>query len=98
MLEIVIILQLFTSLGISLVPCPTYGLQVPYVDRHQGTQLCCCIVEHQTRQQQVQANLTANHTVFTIGDTPIDQVTSFKYLGRVLSANDDDLSAVILNL
>ena len=31
----------------TLVPCPTRGLQVPYVDRHQGTELCCCIVECQ---------------------------------------------------
>ena len=35
---------------------------------------------------------------FHIGDQPIQKVSSFKYLGRILSANDDDLPVVAANV
>ena len=36
--------------------------------------------------------------MFHIGDQPIKNVSSSKYLGRVLSANDDDLPAIVANV
>ena len=36
--------------------------------------------------------------MFHIGDQPIKNVSSFKYLGRVLSANDNDLPAIVANV
>ena len=35
---------------------------------------------------------------FNIQGKTIENVTSFKYLGRVLSADDDDLPAIVANI
>ena len=36
--------------------------------------------------------------MFRIGNQPIKSAFSFNYLGRVLSANDDDLPAIVANV
>lgn len=40
----------------------------------------------------------ANSIVFTVDGTPIENVTEYKYLGRILSADDRDDEAVSFNL
>ena len=81
-----------------LVPCSKCELKVPSLETHENSKLCQRIIEHALRHQQLQANLQADHTVFCNGKINIKSVSSFKYLGLVLSANDDDLPAVLSNV
>ena len=63
-----------------------------------GTKACEKAADRARKRRQVIANREADQVVFTIGDQPIQKVSAFKYLGRILSANDDDLPAVIANV
>ena len=81
-----------------LVPCSKCRMQVPSLEIHEDSKLCQRMAERALRRQQLQTNLQADHTVFHIGDTDIESVSSFKYLGQVLSANDDNLPAVLSNI
>ena len=81
-----------------LVPCSKCGIKVPSLKTHADSKLCQRMADHALKCQQLQANLHANHTVFCIGNTDIESVSSFKYLGWVLSANDDNLPAVLSNI
>ena len=51
---------------------------------------CCCLAEEEAR-----AGTEMSLTAYGV---PLALVTSFKYLGRVLVAEDDDWPAVIPNL
>ena len=55
-------------------------------------------MEQAQKQAQVEANKQAVRIVFKIGDKPIENVLSFKYLGMILAANDDDLPAMVANV
>ena len=60
--------------------------------------LCKKVVERAQKQAQVEANKQAVKVVFKIGDKPIENVLSFKYLGMILAANDNDLPAMVSNI
>ena len=81
-----------------LVSCPHCDLKVLSLDRHIGSKVCEKAAERARKRCQVTANREADQVVFTIGDQPIQKVSTFKYLGRILSANDDDLPAVVANV
>ena len=73
-------------------------MQVPYVQRHQGTQLCIKAAEHATKWAQNIANWDTNLVVFTVDGIPIESVSTFCYLDQVLAANNDDLLAIQSNI
>jgi hypothetical protein len=50
------------------------------------------------KREEVMAQTEAKTVVFKIGDKLIENVQSFKYLGRILEENDGDLPAVEGNL
>ena len=81
-----------------LVPCSKCGIKVPSLETHANSKLCQRMAERALRCQQLQANLQADHTVFHICNIDIKSVSSFKYLGWVLSANHDNLPAVFSNV
>ena len=65
--------------------------------KHQTTKLCQeGNVRRQTRARIATAQLPA--PTFYIGDTALDRVTKFRYLGRILSQDDQDLSACVRNI
>ena len=81
-----------------LVSCPHCDLKVPSLDKHIGTKACKKAATRASKRRQVKANREVDQVIFHIGDQPIQKVSSFKYLGRILSANDDDLPAVAANV
>ena len=50
----------------------------------------CCLAEEESREGTERA--------ITAYGVPLSQVTSFKYLGRVLAAEDDDCPSVVRKL
>jgi len=54
--------------------------------------------ERKARREARQRTATAEEVIFTAYGTELDKVTSFKYLGRILSADDSDWPAIYLNL
>ena len=81
-----------------LSPCPICGILVPSPEWHCGSLLCCQAKVQADRRAQVAANCQADLTVFRIGSKPIAHVSTFKYLGCILSENNDDLPAVVQNI
>jgi len=84
-----------------LPSCRACGFQCarPH-DRHQQSDLCHDGQERQKRITATQAIILARDYApeFMAGETSLDQVPSFKYLGRWLSANDSDVMAVSQNI
>ena len=81
-----------------LSPCPICGILVPSPEQHCGSLLCRQAKVWADRHAQVAANRQADLTIFHIGSKPIACVSTFKYLGRVLSENNNDLPAVVQNI
>ena len=81
-----------------LSPCPICGILVPSPKQHCGSLLCRQAKVRADRRAQVAANCQADLTVFCIGSKPIACVSTFKYLGCVLSENNDDLPLVVQNI
>ncbi len=54
--------------------------------------------ERRARRAQAQANEEASRQVFVVGGQELERVSHFKYLGRILSDDDDDWPAVKANI
>ena len=80
-----------------LVTCQVCGMEVPEKG-HKGTQMCERARQRAVKRRQVQGNREAAEVVFEINGQPIETVRQFKYLGRVLSNDDDDWPAVRANI
>jgi len=67
---------------------------------HQQSDMCCQGQERWARHTITQQIIRSQDyaPVFTAGDTTLDQVYSFKYLGRWLSADDNDVLVVTQNI
>ena len=81
-----------------LEECPDCGIRVPDSEKHRGTQMCVRARQREDRRKQKVANEEAAKTKFTINGQPIEMVSEFKYLGRVLANDDDDWPAVRANI
>ena len=82
-----------------LPQCPKCGLFQHNVDlSHQATADCRRFTIVWENQKETLIQQAASKTVFTVGDTPIENVDEFKYLGRILAANDQDTAALNHNL
>jgi exonuclease III len=68
-------------------------------EQHQKSQDC---IKWTTIREQRQSNVSeqeiSRNTVFTTGGETIENVTEFKYLGRILRNNDSDNAAVESNI
>jgi hypothetical protein len=65
--------------------------------RHQRTVLCRKGNERRQKRARITAALLPAPT-FYIDETPLERVTKFRYLGRILSQDDHDLSACVRNI
>ena len=80
-----------------LIKCSVCGMEVPEKG-HKGSQMCERAKQRGEKRRQVQANREAAGVEFVISGQPIETVTEFKYLGRVLASDDDDWPAVKANI
>lgn len=68
-------------------------------ERHRATKTCKLLAARRRRRERsttIQATMASQQ--FFIGGVPLESVSSFRYLGRMLSSNDSDLVAVKTNL
>ena len=80
-----------------LSKCSVCGMEVPEKG-HKGSQMCERARQRGEKRRQVQANREAAGVEFVVNGQPIETVTEFKYLGRVLASDDDDWPAVKANI
>ena len=62
--------------------------------RHQASKDCKKASKTQEARNDEKRQALAKQVTFMVGDTPIENVKQFKYLGRILEENDDDWLAV----
>jgi DNA-directed RNA polymerase subunit RPC12/RpoP len=80
--------------------CPYCRMFVPKLGpRHFATKACQTQSARVQEKERIdrQANMARN-VVFYVDGTPIDNVTEYKYLGRIMSADDQDTAAVSFNI
>ena len=81
--------------------CPRCYIQVPQRalnGRHPGTVQCLKGAEKKIRRlAETETRDNLGHS-FEVYREPIESVTQFKYLGIILTATDDDWTAVVVNL
>jgi hypothetical protein len=76
--------------------CMKY-IQPAKLETHQESQFCRTgNARRQTRAMVATALLPA--PTFYVGEEALERVTKFRYLGRILSQDDDDLSAYVRNI
>jgi hypothetical protein len=90
-----------TILEEGLLPkCPHCHMHIPLasVSTHYLTALCRQGTALRQKEIQLAACCSARRVVFSVHDTPLEQVSSFDYLGRPLSLFGDDWHALNKNL
>ena len=65
---------------------------------HKTTDFCQQVAERKQRRLLEEEARSGAETLFTEYGIPLAQVTSFKYLGRVLTAADANWTVVVSNL
>ena len=75
-----------------LVPCRALN------GRHHATAMCRKGAERKIRRMAEEELMVSTERDFDTYRKPIDMVTKFKYMGRVMTAGDDDWPAVAGNL
>ena len=81
--------------------CARCDMQVPQRTlngRHPETAQCAKEAERKRRQLTETEARENSERAFEVYGAPIESVSEFKYLGRILTVTDDDWSAVIENL
>ena len=76
-------------------------MHVPYTAlnrKHYNTAACRRGQLAKQRRLATAAKYKAQETHISIHGTPLQTVTSFKYLGRIMSANNNDWPAIYANL
>jgi Reverse transcriptase (RNA-dependent DNA polymerase) len=66
--------------------------------RHQQSKTCAAGYARKIRRLQQLANEAGETTTLYVNGTAIENVDSFRYLGRILTATDDDQLAIVHNL
>ena len=66
--------------------------------RHPGTAQCLKGAEQKIRRLAETKTRENSERAFEAYGVPIESVTEFKYLGRILTATEDDWPAVVVNL
>jgi hypothetical protein len=75
--------------------CDRCGMQVnPTYPRHRYSQECQVGVERKQQREMALASALALRQQFLVRGDILEQVEVFKYLGRLLSQDDDDIQAI----
>ena len=78
-----------------LPQCPRCGRFTNSVGpSHFSSRACKQLFARRTATEQVKAQVAERKAKFRVGKTPIESVDQFKYLGRILTADDHDDLAV----
>ena len=81
--------------------CPLCDILVPWKALNR-THMCMAkftrVMEQKRRRLEAEEEREFTVRAFSTYGSPLDMVTSFKYLGQVISATDDDWPAVVRNL
>ena len=81
--------------------CPLCDMLVPWKDpngTHRCMAQCTWRAERKRRQLSVEEEREVTTRAFRAYGIPLDMVTSFKYLGRVILEVDNNWPAVVKNL
>ena len=79
----------------SLPRCTSCGIRITSIGpNHCKSKLCVTLTARRKAFETAQQHARATKTVFCIGSTPIETVSEFKYLGRMIATNDRDDLAV----
>ena len=96
--DVVIILE---EVNLPHTRCPRCDMLVPWRSlnrRHKNTAMCRNGAERNRRQLAEKEIRESTETAFEVYGKQLNTVPSFKYLGRILTAGDDDWTAVAGNL
>jgi hypothetical protein len=76
--------------------CPYCTKYICYLNftKHITSKTCKRLTNLRHQRQQLFLQQQQSHTKFYINNIPLQQVSSFKYLGRVLTSNDTDNAAI----
>jgi len=93
------ILDMIVIIEEGILPrCEQCGMFINPTPSHTRSQLCRAgVARYKARQDELQQR-AARQVVFTINGNPIENVHSFRYLGRMVCDDDNDWLAVSTNL
>ena len=66
--------------------------------KHQASQTCKKLTSRRQHEIRQNAQAQANDVVFTVNGKAVEEVHEFKYLGRIISDDDDDTKCIFENL
>ena len=79
--------------------CERYGMQVnPLYPNHWRTKECQVGVERHKQLEMVVSSALALHQQFMVNGDVLECVEVFKYLGRMMAQDDDDIQAIRVQL
>ena len=81
--------------------CNLCDMQIPWASLnggHRNTAMCARGADRKKRRLAAEAARKARETVFHAYGQPLENVSLFKYLGRMVSDDDNDWPAVVRNL
>ena len=84
-----------------LIRCPVCNFCIPHtssLSQHNNSPTCKIAQARLEKQQHTLQQEQARTQTFTLAGQPIETVSTFKYLGRILDKNDDDLPAIKANI
>ena len=78
-----------------LPQCSSCGMRLKSIGmRHRKSKLCIALTAKRKSAELIRQYATATQTEFYVDGTAIENVSEFKYLGRMISSNDRDELAV----
>ena len=82
----------------TLPKCNLCGMQVRNMERHQKTKTCERLQRRRANEELQDKQYESEKVSITVNGRRIERVRSFTYLGRVLTQNDDDTTAITTQL
>ena len=81
-----------------LPKCDKCGMHTKNITRHQKTATCKRLQVRRTNEEKQDEQARAELVKFTVNGKEVERVKYFRYLGRILSENDDDTKCILDNL
>ena len=84
-----------------LPKCELCGMHIPFTalnGNHRNTKACAIGARIRRQRNSIEDTRQAREVLFTACGVPLESVSSFKYLGRILTSTDDDWPALYKNL
>ena len=81
-----------------LPKCGLCGMRTQNITQHQQLTTCRAARRRRENEQKLVKQVEGNNVIFTVNGKPLERVRHFKYLGRILSDNDDDSICINENL